>query len=121
LRAAIGKKRFFQSTGCDLRQFLSQLNLRLVGVERRDMLELICLVVNRLSYFFVAVTDADRENATKKIQEFFSLGVINVIALRMIDDQRLFVVRRDARKKVFFLFFNDLVFVHELLLSNLLL
>ena len=69
LRAAVGEERLFQSTRRDLRQLLRQTHLRLVGVERRHMLNLMGLLVDRLGYFVVAMADADSQNTAEEIQE----------------------------------------------------
>ena len=45
--AAVGKERFLQSARRDLGQLLSQIDLRLIGVERRHMLEFTILLVDR--------------------------------------------------------------------------
>src|SRR5581483_2912010 len=113
LRAAVGEKRFFQPSRRDLRQLLRQPHLRLVGVKRRDVLELVSLLVDGAGYFFVAMANADRENAAEKIQEFLAVGVVDVLILGMIDHQRLVVISRDAGEKVLLLLFDDFFLVHK--------
>ena len=99
LRAAVGEKRFFQPPRRDLRQLFRQAHLRLVGVERRHVLHFVGLLVDRLGYFVVAMADADREDAAEKVQILLAVGVVDVLILGMIDDQRLVVISRDAARK----------------------
>ncbi len=112
-RAAVGEKRFFQSPGRDLRELFRQTHLRLVGIERRHMLNLVSLLVDRLGDSIVAVADADGENAAEEVEKLPPVGVINVLILRVVDHQRLVVISGHAREEIFFLLFEDFVFVHE--------
>ncbi len=54
------------------------------------------LLVDRFGYFFVAMADADGENAAEEIQELFAVGIIDKMILGVIDDQRLVVISRDT-------------------------
>src|SRR6266542_2068869 len=112
LRAAIGKKRFLQPPGSNLRQLLRQANLRLVGIKRREMLHLVGLLIDRLRYFLVAMPDAHREDAAEEIQELLAVGIVNILIFGMIDDQRFVVIGCHAREQIFFLLLEDFVFVH---------
>ena len=59
----------------------------------------------------VTMPDANGENAAKEIQEFFAVGIINVVIFGVIDHQGLIIIGGDARKKIFFLLVDDLLFV----------
>ena len=48
--------------------------------------------------FSIAMADADGQDAAEEIQEFLAVGVIDILILGMIDDQRLVIVSRDAAK-----------------------
>ena len=59
------------------------------------------------------MADAYGENAAKEIQEFFAVGIVDVMIFGMIDHQRLVIISGDTRKKIFFLFVDDFLFVHS--------
>src|SRR5262249_60478856 len=67
-----------------------------------------------LIHLLVKMAPAKSKNPAEKIQIFFSLRVINIVVLRMVYDQRFVIVCRDTREEIFFLLFNDFVFVHKL-------
>jgi hypothetical protein len=111
-RAAVGEKRFLQSSGGDLGEFLRQPNLRLVGVKRRHMLQLVGLVVDGLDDFVIAMTDTDRQDTAEEIQELVSFGVVDIVVLGVVHDQRLVVIRGYAREEILFLFVDDFLLFH---------
>src|SRR6266540_6369947 len=92
LRAAIGKKRFLQPPGSNLRQLLRQANLRLVGVKRREMLHLVGLLIDGFGDFLVTMSDAYRKNAAEKIQKLFTFCIVDILIFSVIDDQRFVVI-----------------------------
>ena len=83
------------------------------------MLQLVCLVVDGLSNFFIAMAYADRKDSAEEIQKFVTLDVINKIALRMIHDQRFVVVSGNAREKILLLFVDNFLFFHSFFRNRL--
>jgi hypothetical protein len=110
--AAVGEKRFLQPSRRNLRELLRQPHLRLVGVKRRHVLHLVGLFVDRGSHLFVAMADADRKNPAEKVQILIAVGVVNVLILGVIDNQRLVIVGRHAREQVLLLLLDDFFLVH---------
>jgi hypothetical protein len=45
-----------------------------------------------LRHLLVAMADTDGEDPAEKIQKLFSLGVVNMIILRMVDHERFVVI-----------------------------
>ena len=83
------------------------------------MLKFTILLVDSLAHFLVDVPDADRENATEKIQILFAVSIKNRMILGVVDDQWLVVIRSDARKQIFFLLIENLFLVHYNSLTQL--
>ena len=71
------------------------------------------LFIDRFGDPFVTMADANGENAAKKIQEFFAVGILNVVIFGVIHHQGLVVIGGDTGKKIFFLFVEDFLFVHS--------
>ncbi len=112
-RAAVGEERFGQlSARRDLRQFLGQRRLRLVGEDRGDVLQPIDLRVHFPVHLFIAMADADGDDAAEEIQVLIAVGIPNVLILGVRDDQRFLVVVEDAGKQVLALREKDLLFGH---------
>src|SRR5918995_2357531 len=82
------------------------------------MLQLVYLRVDGLGDFFIAMADADGQNAAEKIQVLFTLNIVDVIALSVIEDQRLVVVGRDTGKEILSVFIYNFLFVHGSLLKK---
>src|SRR5579872_1757697 len=61
---------------------------------------------------------ADRDNAAQKIEVLLPIQVVHVLPLGMIDHQRVFVICRDAVKKVILIFIGNFVFSHFSILSG---
>ncbi len=76
------------------------------------MLDFVGLLVDRLGDFVIAVADADRENAAEEVEELLAVGVVDVLVLGVVDDQRFVVIGRHARKKILLLLIDDFFFVH---------
>ena len=83
-----------------------------IGVERGYVLELGCLLLDRMCDLIVAVPHADGEDAAKEIQVFPPLHVIDQATLGVVDDQRFLVVIGDTSEEVAPVFFDDLFFFH---------
>jgi len=78
LGAAVREERLAQTAaGRDLDDTLGQRGLRLCGEDCRDVLRPVDLLVNPGIHFFIAVADADGENAVEKIQILVAVGVVN--------------------------------------------
>src|ERR687898_2062310 len=69
------------------------------------------LFIDGFGHLFVTMTDPDGENTAEEIQEFFAVGIIDVVIFGMIDHQRLVIIGGDTRKKILFLFVEDFLFV----------
>jgi hypothetical protein len=67
------------------------------------------LFLNRAGDFFVAMADADRNDAAEEIEILFSFAVVDVRAFGVIDDQRLVVIVRDAGKEKFLVLVDDVL------------
>ena len=102
-----------QALDSEIAEALQQRHGAFVQVERRRVPEALGLLADRVGDLGMAVAHAYRENAAEEIQKFFAISIVDVIVLRVIDNQRLVIVGRNAGKKIFFLFFNNFVFVHQ--------
>ena len=62
---------------------------------------------------FIAMSDADGDNATEEIQVLVSVSIPDILIFCAIEDQRLFEVMEYGRKNVFLLRQQNLVFCHR--------
>src|SRR6266496_5497090 len=70
--AAVGEKRFLQTPGRNLREFLSQVRLWLITVESRSVRDRVDLIDDGFIHFRISMSDAYRQHAAKAIQVFVS-------------------------------------------------
>src|SRR5947209_1636085 len=108
LRAAVGEEGFFQLTRRDLIKLLGEVGLRLVGVERRGVLERLDLLDDRLGDFRVVVADAHGEHAAEAVEVLVALIVPDVLALAADERERLLVVHGDRGEKKFLVLLDGL-------------
>ena len=101
-----------QPAGSDLRELFGQAHVRLVRVERRDVLQFGGLLLNRGGHLLVAMADADGDDAAVEVEKFFSFDVVNVAPLGMINHERLIVVVSHDGKEKLFVLVDDFLFFH---------
>ncbi len=76
------------------------------------MLQTIDLRVQLAIHLFIAMPDADRDDAAEKIEVLIAVGIPNVLIFGVGDDQRVLVVMEDGRKKMVAIGEEDLFFGH---------
>lgn len=72
-----------------------------------------------LRHLLITMADADSQNPTEEVQELFSLGVVNIVVLRMVDYEGFVVVGGNTGEEIFFLFVDDFLFFHSSFLVRL--
>ncbi len=113
LGAAVGEKRFGQfSARRDLRQLLGQRRLRLIGEHGGHVLQPVHLRVHLAIHLFIAMADADGDDAAEEIQVLIAVGVPHVLILGVRDHQRLLVVMEDGGEKVVAIGEENVLFGH---------
>ena len=75
--------------------------------EKKFFDAILCLFVDRPRYFFIAVADADRHDATEEIQILVAVGVPDELVLGFGHHQRFRKVVENAREDVFLVREND--------------
>ena len=93
-------------------KLLRQRGLRLIGEHRGDVLQAVDLRVQLLIHLFVAMADADGDDAAEEIQVLIAVGIPDVLILGVRDDQRLFVVMEDGGEQMVAVGEDDLFFGH---------
>ena len=76
--------------------------------------QIIDLLMYRLIYFLVAVTDAHGEDAAEEIQVLVAVGVPNELVLCAGQHQRIFVVVEYCGEQILLVGKNDFVFGHKI-------
>ena len=113
LRTAVGEERFRQQAA---RAYLGDLprqrHLRLGRVQRRDMHQLVDLLMNRLGDPFVTVTNADSDDPAEKVEVLLAVRVPYVLVFALGDHQRFFKVVKDSREQKLFAGQDDFVAIH---------
>ena len=66
------------------------------------MLQPVRLVMDGLRHLLITMADADSQNPTEEVQELFSLGVVNIVVLRMVDYEGFVVVGGNTGEEIFF-------------------
>ena len=102
LCAAVGEERFLQLARRDLIELFGEVGLRLVGVERRGVLDCPDLLDDRLRDLRVVVADADGEHAAEAVEVLVARVVPDVLPLAADEGERLLVVRGDRGEEEFF-------------------
>ena len=72
-----------------------------------------------LRHLLITMADADSQNPTEEVQELFSLSVVNIVVLRMVDYEGFVVVGGNTGEEIFFLFVDDFLFFHSSFLVRL--
>src|SRR4051794_24038776 len=99
--------------------FLCQSHLRLGGKNRRNVLHAIQLLVYSLGYPFIAMANADRNDAAEKIQVLPAVRIEHVLVFRTSDHQRLTEIVEDGGKEKLLLREQNFFFVHRSPSQNL--
>ena len=115
LRAGAGEKRLLQVPRRDLRQFLRQVRLRLVRVQRRGVIDLFDLIDDRLDDFRIGVADRNREHPAEGVEVFIALIVPHPGPLALHQGDRLLVVHRDGGEEMLLVLTNRFRFAHSLI------
>ena len=111
--AAVGEERFGElAGGRDLGQFLRERGLRLIGEDGGYVLQLVDLRVQLLVHLFVAVADADGDDAAEEIQILIAVRVPHVLIFGVRDHQRFFVVVEDGGEEMVAVGEQDVFFGH---------
>jgi hypothetical protein len=103
LRAATGEEGFLQTTGRDLMEFFGEVGLRLVGVERRSVLQRLDLLDDSRVDLRVGVADAHREHAAEAVQITFARIVPHVHAFAAHERERLLIISSDGGEEKLFM------------------
>ena len=100
LAAAVGEVRPRQPRRHFLGQLFGKLHDGRVQIDRRRVLQQAGLLADSFDDLRMAMANADRDDAGKRIQIPLALLVPHVLHLAFDDHQRIAVVRDDARRQV---------------------
>ena len=112
LRAAVREITFLQLPRSNLGHLFRQGDNGLSREERRSVLHAVDLRLDFLGNLGVRVPHADRDDPAQEVEVLPALDVANVLALGVVNHQRVFIVRGDAVEDVFLMLADDFVFGH---------
>ncbi len=117
-RTAVGEIAFLQLAGRNLGHLLSQRHHGLGGEQGRSVLQAVNLGLDFRGHFFIGVAHADGDNAAQKVEILLAVHVEEVLALAVVEHQRVFVIGGDAVEQIVFVLANNFVFGHSSILQG---